>query len=284
MFKVKEPSQTVNSPEVGLILLNHVGSTCTQDSGRDAQDLADHFGIQVIAANRPGTGWMLPRTARAKRISKDYVATISEVGSEISHEIGQRGIKRVVIAGRSAGGLGAMALTCTELLPTSHLYAAEPVGWFSPTLPDGRNLYRSYNKAQKLRFNMDNSQMQYIHPDPPDVKGWERLRRLASIPLLFEIDSFHNEELWASPIAVSLALYIGKNLTSVDTTIVFAEKSLVASQETIDYAMKVLPQIRKSGQPFVIDQLSYTQHASFDKRSFMAKRLEPAVHEAMAVN
>ncbi len=279
-IQIKEPLlRSVIDERLGMIVFNHAGSSAHEDTGRDAQILADHFSLQVLAVDRPGSAcW--PSRSLATELYKDYVNALTDMGKRLDHEADQRNFNRIIIAGRSAGGLGALALACTEQLSSvSYIYAAEPVGWSTISISDGQTHFRNYLKIQKQLLADDHEEL--VHPEPTDLQGAAKLQRLLKIPVLFWIDQLHNQAVWSQPIAYECATKVASELTELDTTIAFAAHSLVASQGIIDTQKDRLPRLRKDGQPFVVEQIHGTVHASFDRRSFFAQQLSPVVSRAL---
>jgi len=71
------PIRKQSSDRLGVVLLNHLGSTVNSDSGDDAAYIAEELGLHVIAVDRPGSGWELP--VRGRRLAADYIGAMSRL-------------------------------------------------------------------------------------------------------------------------------------------------------------------------------------------------------------
>lgn len=280
-YVVKEPLRSV-SESVGIVLLNHMGSSHQEDSGRDGQYLANEFGLAVIVANRPGSGSFQRSTLLRDMMDRNYPQTVRALGQKLDRAVYKLGLQEVILAGRSAGGLGALALAYTETLPATQLYAAETVAWEAVPSREGRTRYRQYNKNQKHMLRNDSAN-HLIHPEKPDVRGKAALRRLVTMPLLARSDMYHHEEVWTKPHALQLSLSIAAHLLDLGVNLEFAEHSL-ALTPSIWERLRALPDLRASrggSKPFRVERVPHTVHASFDRRSFFATRLRPSIDSAL---
>lgn len=263
----------------GLVLFNQFGATVSQDTGRDAQVLADSFNLPVIAANRPGTAGIIPRTHLADHLStpSGYLAEMSPLGQIIDRWSGSLGIDRLIATGRSAGGLGALALARTETVSSlSAVFAAEPVGFEQLPLEQGAKRYSDYLKQQKEVLDAATSD-ELVKPLPPGLPLFAAIGRLLSIPPAMLFDRFHNQRLFASDAARQYAAYVAENLTVIDTTLEFAEHSMVVMPEVYERDVLPIADLRKAGSPFEVKKPAGTVHASFDNRGYMNKVIEPTI-------
>lgn len=271
--------------ETGIVLLNQFGGVVSQDTGRDAQVLADTYNLPVIAVNRPGTGAMLPNRRLAGELSTPdgYLTHMSRIGQDIDREADALGISKLIAAGRSAGGLGALALARSETVSSLRaVFAAEPVGCEQMPLSDGKKRYSDYLKEQK-ELLADATDEELVKPLSPGLSLFPAIGRLVSIPPAMLIDKFHNQRLFASDIALQYAEYIAEHMALVDTTLEFAEHSMVASDEVYDRDIRPLSELRpENGAPFEVKKPSGTVHASFDNRNYINKVIEPTISRTIA--
>jgi pimeloyl-ACP methyl ester carboxylesterase len=280
-MRVFEPSAgNFADTETGVVLFNQFGGTVSQDTGRDAQVLADFFNLPVIGVNRPGTGgFSLHRQlAKASSSPDGYLAAMSPLGKEIDQQVESLGITKLISTGRSAGGLGALALARSETVSSlSAVFAAEPVGCEQLPLKEGVKRYSDYLKQQKEL--LDNATvLELVKPLPPGLPLFPAIGRLLSIPPAMLIDRFHNKELFASNATRQYAMYIAENLSLIDTTLEFAEHSMVATPEIYERDILPIASLRsQDGAPFEVKRPGGTVHASFDNRNYMSQVIEPTI-------
>lgn len=279
-----EPANHIPTDErAAIILFNHVGSTIAQDTGRDAQDMADRFGVQVIAANRPGTGGILRNRELAQRLSttSGYVKEMGIVGKQIDHEVDQIGVERLIAVGRSAGGLGALTLARSKTVGLDYLVVTEPVASSKMTVESGQKWFREYNEWQS-KFQKADVHNVLIKPVGPGLSFVDSTRRIAANAYGFLNDQSNSKHVWASDAALEFMAQIAKDQPDLDTSITYAEHSLVASQEVFDGLVVPIANLRTEGAPFVVQRAPNTTHASFDNRDYMAQLVAPAVAKAKA--
>ncbi len=280
-IRTYEPAAATNE-QVGLIYMNQIGSAMSEDAGRDATYLANHFELPVIGADRPGTGLVfVPGLRRA--IDRDYVDVMCGMARKISKEADRAGIDTLVANARSAGALGILALTRTELLPIKFMYAAEPVGFMTyESTKVGHQAFKDYNRRQKEMIESDDPDM--VRPDSSNVRGLAAARRVTAMLPLFLADKYHTGVALAKPESQRLAEEIAAKQPDVDATIEFASFSMMDLHARIqlDRVISYLPELREDGEPFTASRVPNTVHASFDKRSFYASRLDPIVNRALA--
>ncbi len=241
--------------------------------------MADFFGLPVIAVNRPGTAGIIPHKNLEKSLStpNGYLAEMTPVGKSIDRQADSIGITKLVSTGRSAGGLGALALARTETVSSlSAVLAAEPVACEKLPLKEGVKRYSDYLKQQKELLDGASSG-EMVKPLPPGLPLFPAISRLVSIPPAALFDRFHNKELFASDAALQYAAYIAENLNPIDTTLEFAEHSMVATPEVYERDVQPIADLRKDGAPFKVNQPAGTVHASFDNRQYMNEVTSPAV-------
>lgn len=283
-YQCFEPESDAVRADVGLLLFNQVGGAVTQDTGRDAQALANEFGLNVIAADRPGSGMWLPRPGLGNDLRRDYIGAMAALGGRLSKEATRRGLTDLIAAGRSAGALGALTIPRTEQLPITHVYAAEPPGWYSLSVLEGAKRYRDYLNTQARMINASDLLPDIVRPDPSDVHGWTKISRFASMVPLFLTERHHTKHVCASDISRRSAIWIARHAVAIDTTVAFATHSLVTppgmdTQAEAGY----FACLRADGAPFTVRRTEeQTVHASFDKRSYMAAQLRPIVERALS--
>jgi pimeloyl-ACP methyl ester carboxylesterase len=274
----------LHSSEVGVVLFNQMGSMVRGDTGRDAQFVANRLGLHVIAADRPGTGFT--RRGQGKRLAGNYIDALSRLAAKrIMPEIEATGLNRVVIAGRSAGGLAAMMTTCTEQLPACAVHAQEPVGWQQTTIADGKQAFEAYRKQQATMIA--DEMYHLIRPDPTDQLGIRGLLRTASILLTAPTDIANNGAVWAQDLALSAAFTIASRLPRVRADIVFAEHSMVADPLQLAHWQIQLPLARSMAnrglsETLEVSVLPQTVHASFDQRDLHARLIGATADHALA--
>ena len=270
-------SGDLKSDDHGIILLNHVGSSVREDTGRDAQHLANYLGMTVIAVDRPGSGrTFLSRELRG-RLSYDYVKEVGKLSLSIDREASRSGVKRLVVAGRSAGATGALALTAAENLALEGVYAAEPVGMYDTTVSQGRRDYADYLRRQKelLEFRSDDTSL--VRPHGSGVSGFGVVSRAVDIGLSTVSDHYHNAGVWSQSIAFSAAHYIAGEMPQVDLQLDFAALSMSGPQKMIDRLRCGLSAERAAvaNMPDAsVTQVPDTVHASFDNRDFFGSRMD----------
>lgn len=269
--------------QTGIVLFNQFGATVSQDAGRDAQFMADAFNLPVIAVNRPGTAGFRPNRKLAGHLStpSGYLAEMTPIGKAIDRQVENHGIAKVIATGRSAGGLGALALSRTETVSNMKaVFAAEPVGCEQLSLKDGAKRYSDYLKYQKELLDAATDD-ELVKPLPPGLSLFPAVGRLLSIPPAMIFDRFHNQKLFANDAAQRYAEYIARNLTPIDTTIEFAEHSMVATP-SVFIELESIAGLRHAGAPFIVKRAPRTVHSSFDNRTYMNEAIEPTIARTLA--
>lgn len=257
--------------DTALVLLNHLGSYTGQDTGRDAQAYADALGVPVLAADRPGTAGLVPHPALARSLATapGYVEQMARVGKAVDKQLDSLGIKRTIIVGRSAGGLGALALTRTETIASEDgLFVAEPVGCEPMGTAEGARRFKEYGAHQKTL-----QESGVIKPDNGTLPKREAIPRVISIVPAFFYDKYHNKYIWATDAAIQYLQDIATR-QSIDVVAEFAEHSLVAAPEIYAERLSKLNGLREN---FVVRQSMNTSHASYDDHRFMTSLLAPIV-------
>jgi pimeloyl-ACP methyl ester carboxylesterase len=278
-MRVYEPGDgNFADTETGIVLFNQFGSTVSQDSGRDAKVLADTFNLPVLAVDRPGTAGVIPSKKLADSLStpNGYLVEMASLGKEIDKRAESLGMSKTIAAGRSAGGLGALALARTETVSSTRaVFAAEPVGCEKMALDQGVKRYSNYLKHQKEL--LDDKEMGLVRPQSPGLSLFPTIGRIISIPIAGLYDKFHNKSLFASDAALQYAAYIAENMNLIDVTMEFAEHSMVATPEAYNRDIVPISWLRVGGAPFVVRQPAGTVHASFDNRGYMNQVIEPTI-------
>jgi pimeloyl-ACP methyl ester carboxylesterase len=284
-MRLKEPSDgNFASHNTGIVLFNQFGATGAQDAGRDAQVLADTFHIPVVAVDRPGTGGFTVHPKLAKRLSTPdgYLAEMSQLGATIDAAVENLGIEHLIVSGRSAGALGALALARSETVSSlDSVFAAEPIACENVPEKEGFKRYTEYLKEQKEQIDAASSE-ELVKPLPPGLPLFPAIGRILSIPKAALVDKFHNQAIFASDASLQYATYIAENMSQVDTTLEFAEHSLVATPEVYENVLLPIAKLRtEGGAPFMLKQPKGTVHASFDNRGYMNQVIEPTVTRAL---
>jgi pimeloyl-ACP methyl ester carboxylesterase len=285
-MRIHEPNDgNFADAETGIVLFNQFGGTASQDTGRDARVLADTFNLPVVAVDRPGTASLMPHRKLEQSLATPhgYLLEMSELGRDIDRQVDSLGIKKLIAAGRSAGGLGALALARSEMVTSLvAVFTAEPVGCEDMPLKEGTKRYSEYLKSQKELLDAATDD-ELVKPLPPGLALFPAISRLISIPPAMLVDRFHNQRIFASDAALEYAAYIAERLTLVDTTLEFAEHSMVATNEVYDRDIRPLSELRaENGAPFEVKKPSGTVHASFDNRDYMSKVIAPTIDRTIA--
>lgn len=269
LIQPTHPSEALQG--YGIVLLNHGGSTVSQDTGRDARDLTTRFGIPTFAIDRPGTARWWPDRELAHFLStpKGYKAEMAELGDTVNAELAEAGVERALIMGRSAGGLGALALTAANVVTSQvAVYAAEPVGCKQQTVANGRRWYGLYRDIER---KIQNTEPDVVRPRPPGLGPLASLGRLASMARDNATDRFHSGKVWASDAATSYMQTIAEAQPAIDMTVDFAGFSMMVDNKGYDQLNSGLADIRPG---IHLERVPHTTHASFDNREFIAKRVD----------
>jgi pimeloyl-ACP methyl ester carboxylesterase len=261
------PSTETRSERLGIVLYNHFGSSVAEDTGRDAQILADASGLAVIAADRPGSGLTYPGQGPA--LAADYKYAVGRHAvRKILPEVQYLGLRHVAVAGRSAGGLAALMATWSRELPVSAVHVQELIAWHDRTISEGRGVLDVYYMTQG-RMQADPN-FDIIRPEPTDQTGLRGLRRTVVNAANFLIDRSNNKHVWRRPLAREAALGIAAQLPRIRMDLCFAEYSLVLPEiKAPDQLQKQLREARgdrPGAAPINVEVIPKTTHASFDLR------------------
>ncbi|HET6924242.1 MAG TPA: hypothetical protein VFH39_00230, partial [Candidatus Saccharimonadales bacterium] len=200
------------------------------------------------------------------------------------------GVRRAIIAGRSAGGLGALELAATGKISQATLvYAAEPVGCQTFANGDGKRSYNQYLKLQKRLMAGDSKlpegQRYFIHPrnDAKELPLRAQASRIASMVLLNVAEAYYNESHWGQDVVADYATAISAR--GVPVHIDFADISMVLPA---DHAQKSSYLDRLSNGAHRESGVSTreqpgTMHRSFDNRDFFARCLAAAVQQRTGI-
>lgn len=266
--------------ETGIILVNHAGAIVSQDTGRDAQALADNLSLTVLAANRPGTSGFIPRLSQRGNLASldGYITETTKLGYSIDRLAGGLGLKRLIIAGRSAGGLGALALARSETISDAqYVFAAEPAGCKAVSKKEGIQMFKDYGVFQK---HLQQERSDILVPPHSNLPRLQATIRIGSIVKNILYDRFHNSAIWASDAAVAFSRHLAEHQPNIATTVSFAEYSLVTNDQTYHQELAPIATLRTSGSPFIINRIPATTHASFDDRNFFASLVKPIAEQA----
>jgi len=276
---VKVPQQGVVREGVGIVTMNHLGSSIHEDTGRDAQALADRFRVLTIAADRPVS---LHRKEMAAALATDAVSATMNIASAIDHIADTHDLKTLLLAGRSAAGLSILELALTEGISNARLvYAAEPVGSYALSAAAGKARFAAYQVEQKALLAADDAleARTLVHPndDARNLPLPARLKRMAAMVPLFLRDRALNTEHWAKALVPDYLTKIAS--AGLPARVEFAEHSLVlpdAAAERQQTLEDMLATAANSNGLLVVETVPGTTHASFDNRDFFGDRLQAA--------
>lgn len=276
---VKEPAE-VRDHTTAVVLINQVGSSSRQDTGRDAQDIADRFGIMAVAVDRPTSHSLRQDRKLVALLAESPVTAMFEVAATVDRAITKEGVKRVIIAGRSAGGLGALELALTEgISDMRFVYTAEPASCYRVPAHIGIQRYGEYGKRQRAALSDDArlSDSELVHPmhDAKALPPLTQAARYAAWLPQFLADKRYNREHWNRCLVPAYVAELSHGMR-IPVHVDFAETSLVLPADTAAYAdvQSCLYRIRQNSDGrFSSEVVPHTVHASFDNRQFMAHRL-----------
>jgi hypothetical protein len=284
------PAGHLASEKVGIVSLNQMGATTRQDAGRDAQILADRFGLLTLAVDRPGsTGWFNPFLK--KQITTDYIGAMNNLAKDIAHEAYQEGLEGLILTGRSAGALGAMGLILTDQMPSIALYSVESAGMNDvPTWTGGIRLKSRYDKESAGLLEGD--ELRVLPPKQPDVKGKiANARRGISMVAHTAVDQYHNYRLWGTMVGLDFAQRIASGYPRCDTTLELASLSYAGYESGPDRYEHVVSALQyiatqrdPNGAPFIVGTVDGTTHSSYDNIPFFTDRLVPTVQRAIQLS
>lgn len=261
---------------MGIVLVNHAGSVVSQDTGRDAEALANNLGIAVLAINRPGTGGFFPSTSCKNLLasSEGYITQTVACARLVDRLADDLGLNQLIIVGRSAGGLGALALARSEVISSTHaVLAAEPPGCIAMSKKEGLQAFKNYGIRQKqLQLSKE-----VIVPASSYLPRGQAALRIGSILKNVAYDRFHNSAIWSSNAAVGFLSHIAEYQPGIAVTASFAEHSLVVDDPTYTAQLAPIADMRASGSPFIVNRVPKTSHASFDDREFFASLVAPII-------
>lgn len=191
------------------------------------------------------------------------------------------GYRNVAVVGRSAGAVGALALACNPdfQVPRLAVYAAEPVAVQNMTVREGRELFQDYMKQQQALQDEarrdPNSRL--ILPEPHGLTGFAALKRAAYIVHDSIADRQNSAKIWASGVTVDYARHLAAKRPDVAVKIDFAETSLSGNSDVFEAFQEIKELRDPEAEPFLVERVPNTTHASFDNRTFFAGRLAPVV-------
>lgn len=284
--KIFHPTASDGHYKLGIILFNHAGSSVAQDTGRDARYLADYLRVPVIAADRPGSAGHLPSKLMQHRLGLDYVGTIHRLQEPIEDLCITNNISRLILTGRSAGALGAVAFGAGFTMRSttlSGIYAAEMAGSGiaghngRAARREARRAYADYRRRQSDAFNANAA---LVRPDPTDTHGLTYIGRALSIAASLPADFYNNDHIWGSRLGIDCALKVAQSHPHAHLQFEYANKeSAVATPESIQQFRDRLHTARHAneGATAEVYQPARTLHASFDKREYFAERLGQVV-------
>ena len=285
------PAQPIADARVGVVLVNHAGSTAKNtlftrgDTVGDATYLADTLGVTVIAADRPGSGTSMPNPLQKNRLNTDASAEFEQVHTDLWAVIAAKGLQRIIITGRSLGGYGALAL---GTFGADEVVAFEPGAMHHQDVKSGKKYYKDYLESEKKLFA--DQANDYILPPQNDQHGLANIRRALTIAKGVVADTYHYTGLLATDEGLQNARCIARNYPETPLSLYFAEKSLVyptgdiASLET-ELKNQRAASVSAIKAPVVARAIPNTLHGSFNNRALVAQYLEPSVaNQSDAIN
>lgn len=277
---VKQPTESLDDNGLAIVLFNHLGSSIAQDTGRDAQFIADDLSVPVIAVDRPGTHGIVPSIGLARDLStaSGYMTWTARLGEEINEELDAIGAERSLVMGRSAAGVAALALTASGVIESQKsVFVAEPISCEQLDLNEAKRLFGEYGPIQQ-KLQDDNPEI--IRSGEDGLPLNKRLSRLVHMAIDFYFDQFHNQYIFASDTSVQYMKQIAEMRTDIEAVIEFAEHSLVANPDVLA-AIKTVESKRTVGADFIVRQSSNTTHASYDNRDYMSSVLRPILDSSL---
>jgi pimeloyl-ACP methyl ester carboxylesterase len=275
---VKELSpELLTHPEAALVVVNRMGATALADTGRDAQHLADRFGMRAFAVDRPGSGHVGRDQALREQLAADYVGAFEPLAKDLQARFEDARIEKVALVGRSAGTLGALALAATDdMLPTvKSIYGADGVAWRRRGIEDGKDDYDETKALQDSLLQGDRRHREFAHPHGPQVGPVTYLKRLVSMARSSYAE-WNSYEVWASDTGLRLLERLaGTSSESAEVNpaiwLDIPEYGLTDDDDVVA--------LRRTAPSAHIEVVTspHTVHASFDNREFFAKRAKPAV-------
>ena len=274
-------TNTTNNHDTIALLFHPAGSSNKTDGGRDALAFEQYTGIRTIGVDRPGAGLWIPHGGVQGLENYSH-----ELTSAIEDELEKKNlekIQRIIMVGRSAGGLAAVVAAGTPTygnIPVVGAYAGEAVGAYDTTIKTGRKTWGSYKRLEKNMIADEDNYPDLVRPEPTDTRGWQRIYRLASMGPFFYSDQRMNGNFWAS---APLQQALGRVSAGVLVALDFAESSMVLPQDEQEreaVVSNISNTLEARGDGSSVDIVPSTTHRSFDRREFFAtqaaKRLSAA--------
>lgn len=274
---VKVPQRGVVREGVGIVTMNHVGSSIHEDTGRDAQALADRFQVLTIAADRPVS---VRRKRLAGELATDAVRATMRVAAAVDRMAEANRLHTLILTGRSAAGLSIMELALTEGVSGAKLlYSAEPVGCYDLDVSAGKKRFADYQAEQAQLLDADDAlpQRELVHPnqDAKDLPPLTRMQRLVTMVPLFLRDKALNQRHWNQALVPD---YLNRIVASgLRSQIDFAEHSLVLPTDAMqrEDLLSNLHAVADNSEGILsVGVADGTTHASFDNRHFYGDRLQ----------
>lgn len=267
--------ETMAHPEAALILVNHMGSTALADSGRDAQHLADHFGMPAFAVDRPGSGHVGRSRTLREQLAADYAGAFEPLGEELHSRLEAAKIKKVTLLARSAGTLGAFVLAATDKLPVCSMYCADGVAWKQRSVAQGKHDYQELMELQEALLKGDEGVNEFVHPHGPQIGQVDRLKRLLSIPRCHYAE-WNSYDVWASDTGLRLLMRLTGNAANPTQTRPAIWLDIPQVGLTDEHDLFHLQTAAPNAHIQRVD-VPRTVHASFDNREFFARCAKPAI-------
>lgn len=224
------------------------------------------------------------------KLGRNYPGSFAAQQDIVSEICAAHGIRRIITAGRSGGGLGAMAFSAdytSRNISIAGVYAAEMAGCGIA----GENTPAERKHAKRAYFAYRDRQKELHEQNPSITRGTPQnlgplgtLSRLASMGICNFNDFYNNDQVWGSSIGIDCAETVARELPDTYLQLDFASISAVASQDTIDNLANRLSAERPCGPTTAgirVEQLYNTTHASFDNRDLFAHRLLYAVNHTL---
>lgn len=258
--------------DTAVLMLPPIGSRQLTDGGGDAQHLANQ-GFTVIGLDRPTFG---PSVGTNQDMTIKYSERIQSICEKIYPYLDAEGIDIITVTGRSAGGLAALAVAASGILPVHGVYVAEPAGMKNAKPLGALRYFQNYQGVQSVLNKNPEIFPRLVRPQKSDAEGKDKLLRSVLMPVLFAGDAVSHERLWCSDSGMQYASVIATTMAEISVQIDIAELSLVAPDDDTVEKLRSLSKSRSEqnlGRPFGVEIVPDTTHSSFDNREFFNERL-----------
>ena len=274
-----------NIGDTAIVMFSHLGSNVESDTGGDAAYIADALRLPVLAVDRPYD----LKPLHGNRPSMHQVELLDQQLREGALDaLAANGITRVILFGRSAGGLGALTAARTAALSDliCAVHVQDPIGWFDVTVRQGRKIFKAYQKHQRQRIDDVNDQ-ELVRAEHTHLGRITKIQRMFGNLARSLLDIYSNQYVWSTSAARRHAEAIAATRPDVTLDIRFAEDTYVLGDQQPEHLQEILLKLRAAtesdiAQPINVQAVPNTVHASFDRRPFSALHLAEVVTRAMA--